>query len=90
MAPGLIDFATEMTAPSKAARFVAAPAPMPLVLVGVFTLTKTTSATAMQPLMSVENERFGDLAGMVNRSMVKEVSLVPSRAIRTMRSKPGS
>jgi len=64
MVPGLIDFAIEMIAPSKAARFVAAPAPMPLVLVGVFTLTKTICAAAMQPLMSVENERFGDLAGM--------------------------
>jgi hypothetical protein len=64
MAPGLIDFAIEMTARSKAAKFVAAPAPMPLLLVGVFTLTKTTSAAAIHPLTSVENERFGDLAGM--------------------------
>jgi len=91
--PGLAFFATVMTALSKAARLVADPAPIPLDFEGVLTATNTTSASEMQRSTSVENIKFGCrtnwvVVGQELSEIVSERN--PSRAIRTMRSKPGS
>src|ERR1700753_3354316 len=58
MAPFLANLAISLVAPSKAAKSLAAPAPLPLYLVGVFTARKTTSASAILFAESAEKNRF--------------------------------
>lgn len=77
---------------------VAEPFPAPRILVGVFTAMSTMSASEMQRPTSVLKKRLGWRAGTIvwlALSSEKEaastvVSLVPSRATRTMSSRPGS
>jgi hypothetical protein len=84
MAPSLAYAAMSLTAPSKADRSLAEPAPRPDALVGVFTARKMTSALSMAARESVLKKR------LLLRARPSTECTPPSRAIRTTGSSPGS
>lgn len=92
--PGLACCAIVVTALSNAARFVAEPDPNPVVFVGVLTAMKTRSAIAIFCSTSVEKNKLGWRGGigeiLQDSTSWFSTSLVPSRVMRMIRSKPGS
>lgn len=94
-APVLAFFAILLVAASSAPRSALAPAPTPYDLVGVLTQMKMMSASATQGITLVEKNRLGSRAGRCSRvscrpGKVREDSLVPSRAMRTILGRPSS
>lgn len=100
IAPLLAFFAMVRVADSSAPKSALAPAPTPYILVGVLTQMKIISAVAMHGTTLVEKNRFGfldgrwmmllDEAALMPLRPVTVVSLVPSRAMRTILGRPVS
>lgn len=86
-----LDFAVgamSLIALSRAAMFVACPAPIPVVLVGVLTLRRIMSASAMALAISVEKNRLGSRAELSDTDSGETPEFMlgarkPSRARRT-------
>jgi hypothetical protein len=91
MTPSLAHLATSLTAFSNEVVSTAMPAPWPSVFVGVSTHKNTISATLTQPSRSVENTKFGSLAGpsssttSASSRVLLRMGSVPSRVTRIRR-----
>jgi hypothetical protein len=88
MALGFAVRAMSLTALSRAAMFVACPAPIPVVLVGVLTLRRIMSASAIASAISVEKNKLGSRMGLFDADPGEApgfmlVARKPSRAART-------